>query len=143
MNSENLTILADYLASLPKDYDKFDMGVFFRVKYDHDVDEVEAGESMNHCGTAMCALGHGPQAGLVPLDDEDWSDYAKRLFGETWHSSRMQWCFSGSWDCWYPTLDHAVARIRYMAKHDAVPEGFAPGIGEYDCNFANFKVVPV
>lgn len=105
----NLTKLADYLESLPEDYQHFDMEKFF----DHygecnlasgidqavveaaalahtDVFAPEALEQtlfatspdrfLNNCGTVACALGHGPAAG-IPLAKSHIA--TKRIKGQT------------------------------------------------------------
>lgn len=119
MNVENLKTLADYLESLPADYEGFDMGVFCRDEHGEFIPP-----QAHNCGTSMCALGHGPRAGLGALDDEDWVDYGSRLFETSWWWKDMQWCFSGRWDEYYPDLKHAVKRMRYLIEHGKAPEWF-------------------
>ena len=75
----NLAKLADYLDALPDDYERFDMDDF------HDsasLDEVIAGRPIS-CGSAACAIGHGPAAGIRrhSSDMGCWFDYAIRVFG--------------------------------------------------------------
>ena len=66
MNRDNLTKLADYLESLPEDYKDFGMAGYLHV-----FDARKAAEYAQHnggvakCGTAACAIGHGPAAGIL------------------------------------------------------------------------------
>lgn len=32
------------------------------------------------CGTSACFCGHGPSAGIEPLEDENWGEYGERNF---------------------------------------------------------------
>jgi hypothetical protein len=121
MNINNLKILADYLESLPVGYEDFDMGVFAKDEFGEELPPT----AHQPCGTSMCAVGHGPNAGLAPLETEDdWSKYAERVFGEPWFYRNMDWCFSGVWDGSYPTMDHAIRRLRYVIKHGRAPNLF-------------------
>lgn len=69
----NLIKLARYLFELPEDYEHFDMGVF------NSGAELPclAGQS---CGSAACAVGHGPYAGIYALPGEGWRSYSYRSF---------------------------------------------------------------
>lgn len=118
----NLKTLADYLDGLPSDYAHFNMGVFFSSGVEMDdlvdpedqtggdvadtgrnvyVDNVFAGSAhpdpanCNHpCGTAACAVGHGPVAGIpVAPDDFDWNSYARRSFGTSIFTEIGQFMF--------------------------------------------------
>ncbi len=122
MNIDNLAILANYLESLPADYGHFDMGHFSKDEYG---EELPPAVIEHTCGTSMCAVGHGPNAGFAPISDEDdWSDYAERVFGEHWDSANMQWCFSGRWDGTQDTVAEAVNRLRYVVENGSAPASF-------------------
>lgn len=122
MNLNNLEILANYLASLPKDYDGFNMAVFCQT------DDGEGLDPAAHtCGSSMCAVGHGPNAGIAPSEDDDycWVRYSERVFGERWSSDTMQFCFSGLWDLYFPNIEHAIRRLRYVVAYGSAPESFS------------------
>lgn len=80
---ENLTKLADHLASLPRGYEHFRMYTFFSgwIYFDEKRtrDKVKAGPA--ECGSVACAIGHGPAAGILPKASENWFSYATRVFG--------------------------------------------------------------
>lgn len=79
---DNLKTLADYLISLPADYDHFDINTYFRTRELKHV-SAKARLDYNECGSAACAIGHGPAAGIpfLPEDHGIWSRYANRVFG--------------------------------------------------------------
>lgn len=93
----NLTALAGYLATLPKDYEHFNMTVFHATEVFEEYGEVDYATSVepldihygerpkdpsNVCGTAACAIGHGPAAGIaVGPTDYTWDQYSRRVFG--------------------------------------------------------------
>lgn len=37
----------------------------------------------------------------------------------------MQFCFAGLWDVYFPTIQHAIRRLRYVAEHGAAPDNFS------------------
>ena len=79
---DNLLKLADYLATLPDDYEQFDMTEYMAERdgtYWEALNIYERSKPV--CGTVACAVGHGPAAGIRVYDDVDWSDYADRVFG--------------------------------------------------------------
>lgn len=129
MNRENLTKLAAYLESLPADYQHFDMGVFYhRDDYDTIKAELEYAEdptAVTHCGTAACALGHGPAAGIAPTRVTgtvgiDWSAYGLKFIDQD-DTATYEFLFSGHWDQIDNTLRGAAARIRYVLDDNPVP----------------------
>ncbi len=76
---DNLAKLAAYLEALPADYDKFKMNT-----YNTDASGEEPDFSTRpviSCGSAACAIGHGPAAGIRVYDDRSWWGYATRVFG--------------------------------------------------------------
>lgn len=151
MNIENLKILADYLAALPKDYEHFDMGVFCKEEdsISKRARELEPEEAKNVCGSSMCAVGHGPNAGLEPQKSESWIEYAERTFGRYWWDRTMQWCFSGGWDGSFPSIDHAIDRLCFVVKSGEAPDEFLDldspdfnGRPAANYNYDEFEQVP-
>ena len=121
---ENLAKLSDYLLALPEDYKHFEMESFSQSEHG-----IWAGGSskirrtlpnFKSCGTAACACGHGPAAGIPPRDDESWADYAERCFtgGDVVFFDFM---FSGQWKYWDNTPHGAARRIKYFLEHKGVP----------------------
>ena len=122
----NLRQLADYLLTLPPEYPSFAMALFtndgngWGMHYAHKPE----------CGTAACAVGHGPNAGFDPLPNETWASYSNRLFipegvddaecsadAEPW-----QWCFGGDWANIDNSAHGAAQRINYLLAHRNIPE---------------------
>lgn len=140
MNRENLDKLASYLEQLPADYSHFNMGVFADGE---GVAEYLATATIQ-CGTAACAVGHGPAAGLAMTEEElalllvlpnrvrgydTWGVYSERVFDIKQNGPRWEWMFGGGW-CGKDDTPHGAAkRIRYIL------EGFDPPmiIDEYGC----------
>lgn len=140
----NLARLATYLEKLPADYEQFEMSSFVE-----DADPVKVQNyvvnngSVASCGTAACAVGHGPAAhmffnskellllqGETPWNiGEAWMNYARRVFDT--NTLTFEWMFGGCWasvpdDSVDPvdnTVRGAAARIRYFLAH-GVPEDF-------------------
>ncbi len=98
LQARNLNKLADYLDTLPANYQHFDMAIYYgydkqvakdegepdEVYYIHSItpEDADCKPSSFACGSAACAVGHGPSAGIKPrTDDYTWSDYAFRVFG--------------------------------------------------------------
>jgi len=115
---KNLRTLAAYLKTLPADYPDFEMN-----------DYVSTGELEAHvpkCGTAACAVGHGPNAGMLPLNGETWGAYSMRVFiadsqltgsdCDPW-----EWCFDSQWSDVDNTAHGAAERILHMLEH-GVPD---------------------
>jgi hypothetical protein len=134
----NLLTLAEYLESLPVDYDHFSMFAFADHKGQcelPDQADVLAADKpevfLSNCGTVACAVGHGPAAGLEPIDSEfvhwkgavddfDWDSYCDRVFGAS-GSALFEFLFSGKWT---PIDNHhygAAARIRYFLETGLIP----------------------
>jgi len=122
----NLSRLAAYLASLPEDYVGFDMSAYHTgylpaMYYCGGVPLRPAGGGQQYCGTAACALGHGPAAGVAvpshllcttPAGETRvmWTQYS-RLF--CWETAAYNWLFSGSWTHLDNTPRGAAGRLRY------------------------------
>lgn len=121
----NLKKLATYLESLPADYEHFGMWRYF-THNEESVGVYEINKVCSPCGTAACAVGHGPNAGIKPLPEDDtWNDYSKRAFGfDPRGDARWEWCFGSEWRYADDTHYGAAARIRYLLKAGRVPEGF-------------------
>lgn len=67
---ENCQKLIDYLRSGNLKA-KFNINLFSSVEI----------EKPNTCGSVGCGIGQGPYAGIAKLRNEDWPDYAQRVFG--------------------------------------------------------------
>lgn len=111
----NLAKLAAYLWTLPADYPDFEMSRFIRPR---NFDCVPAYAHVAVCGTAACAAGHGPRAGIKPRKNETWYSYSYRAFidggndgGDAWY-----WVFSAGWTDYDNTVHGAAARIEYMLE---------------------------
>ncbi len=110
----NLRKLAAYLLTLPADYPDFEMSDF-----------VQEGSEFAHlaCGTAACAVGHGPMAGIDIEGPELWGVYSERVFINDWGCEAWDWCFAGTWSQYDNTVHGAAKRILLMLEH-GVPEEF-------------------
>lgn len=136
----NLKTLANYLDSLPANYSHFGMSNFFQHN-GREINVTDLDTVCTPCGTAACAVGHAPGAGIpIHEDDEDWADYSERVFGlNAFADNRWGWCFCGWWDQFDNSHYGAAARIRYLLKHGAAPTEFVsvfaknwrPFIAEY------------
>lgn len=96
-NRKNLEKLATYLEGLPKDYEHFDMRVYqkrasakaetdagWKPERELQVHERIGRRKLSACGSAACAIGHGPSAGIrATKSDWSWSAYAERVFGHS------------------------------------------------------------
>jgi len=109
----NLATLAAYLRTLPADYPDFAMDQFVRGVGGYADSRARRAE----CGTAACAAGHGPIAGIEPLQDETWYTYTVRAFGR----SSFTWCFDEDWAQVDNSAHGAAARIEFMLAH-GIPE---------------------
>lgn len=109
----NLRKLAAYLLTLPADYPDFEMDNFAQAQgvFGGSVAYVPA------CGTAACAVGHGPAAGFKPNGHENWCEYSERVFIRDNDSDAWDWCFAGSWSDTDNTVHGAAKRILWMLQH--------------------------
>lgn len=126
MNEGNLMKLAAYLLKgNPTANADFTMRVFY--------DDDTASENSPTCGSAGCAVGHGPFAGIPKHYYEDWVDYSARVFG--WASPHsvhidddvFDWCFSYDWADTDNTPKGAGKRILHLLRH-GLPENFVEQI---------------
>lgn len=134
-NVANLRRLADYLDSLPEGYEHFSMEVYYvdpkSARYSSKTTPERAARLGMGCGTSACALGHGPAAGIVPVPNTGWGEYAFLFVGNHGFVDPQYYLpMSGLWSFlfspnWYrPTVNtphQAAARIRYALEH-GVPD---------------------
>lgn len=118
----NLRTLASYLLTLPAEYPDFEMASYVRG-----VDS-EALVEMPECGTAACAAGHGPKAGVAPLFGETWETYSERAFTKAHRP--WGWCFSGMWVTADNTAHGAARRILWMLEHGVPADLYQQQRGE-------------
>lgn len=132
-HADNLIQLADYLDKLPDDYAEFDMADFIDGAPSKKAVKDYALSGAASCGTAACAVGHGPAAGLFVLPSEidmgaifspvRWFEYAHRVFGVSEFSNDFIYMFGGGWAEVDNTPKGAARRIRHYVAH-GVPEDF-------------------
>ncbi len=67
---------------------------------------------LTKCGTAGCAVGHGPYAGIPKLTDESWNEYAERCFSVNL-GIVFEYLFHSDWAEIDNTPIGAAKRIRY------------------------------
>lgn len=116
----NLAKLAAYLRTLPPEYPDFAMDQFVAGIGGSGGSLVSTPE----CGTAACAAGHGPLAGVPFVEGETWGRYSRRAFinaspfaaNDAW-----DWCFAATWSNVDNTAHGAAARIEWMLKN-GVPD---------------------
>ena len=111
MNKESLVKLANYLLEGAQ-------RAAFDMSYFHTPDGKD--EYVTDCGTAGCAVGHGPYAGIPKHANEGWWDYSYRAFGVT-EGRAWDWCFSGHWHHYDNTPRGAARRILCLVENGAPP----------------------
>lgn len=116
---DNLLKLADYLDTLPVDYEHFNMSNYC-INSETGFDPIEVAEVIHECGTIACLAGHGPMAGIAPEptpvpESQGWLSYIKENFGVS--EEEDDFLFSGRW--WRVDNTHrgGAARIRYFLEH--------------------------
>lgn len=115
MSTENLLKLADYLERFPADYQHFAMDYYVQSPICAETcNDCARRLKLKACGTAACAVGHGPNAGILPLGNEGWLDYSERAFGLSGGSREWLWCFSEEWESVDNTPSGAAKRIRAL-----------------------------
>ena len=119
MKRKNLQKLATYLAYAPAPKGvKFDMSNFTDLPYAREFAEVK-------CGTAGCAVGWAPFAGIKKRIGESWLTYSERvLIDYHSHINFWEWCFGGDWAEFDNTRKGAAKRIQYLLDNGKPPEGF-------------------
>lgn len=88
---DNLTKLSKFLRELSPEYarEHFDMRVYHGFR-GHALFALQIApgyigdEDSNNCKTVACAAGFGPMAGVPKGDEENWSDYVDRAFGDSY-----------------------------------------------------------
>jgi hypothetical protein len=110
----NLATLALYVHALPADYNRLEMFKFMASEtFASGGVARKFTKEENECGTAACLCGHGPMAGIQPLEREDWPTYSARVFGAP--ASDIRGPFGWMFDQ-YLTNDRAegVKRIAWL-----------------------------
>jgi hypothetical protein len=110
VNKSNLTILADYLDTLPSP--RFDMTYFARDEHD----EVLTRPVTHECATVACAVGWGPAAGIPVNDASCWTQYSRDAFGLEPNLDAWNWCFAGAWSHIDNSPAGAAKRIRHLIE---------------------------
>jgi hypothetical protein len=149
-NRANLTKLATYLESLPANYKHFSMSSWVRAKNDAaEFRYARENGGVKSCGTAACAAGHGPAAGvLVPERfilsyTVRWWSYAYNEFAGR-DSTLMEWLFGGAWTRRGDNHHHgAAARIRYALDHGHAPDGFTEAHRKWLAVYAPYRAASV
>lgn len=142
---DNLVKLAEYLERLPEDYPYFGMKEYFLPvgtetllclsnQQRRDMTQYALHNGGVHtCGTAACAVGHGPSAGILFHENEIdsdaaydpdtdswsvptplWNRYAERAFVSRSWGQPFEFLFGGGWSTLDDTHRGAAARIRYL-----------------------------
>lgn len=108
----------------------FDMDEF-ATTVDHDRYPLPYQIEVHACDTVACAAGHGPAAGLSPIDKTElWFDYVERVFGVTGVTGPSggdvpyNWAFHPDWQYYDNTPVSAGHRCLYLAEHGAPPTSF-------------------
>ena len=123
MRRANLKQLAEYLETVAQDV--FDMENYQLI--DGEVPGSSYGvDTLEHnCGTAGCAIGHGPNAGIPALSHESWEGYSFRCFipkfNDRYFSPEWLWCFSSDWCNVDNTPQGAAARIKWVLDYGKAP----------------------
>jgi hypothetical protein len=126
MNRENFLTLAEYLFTLPNDFEYFDMSQFAAIKNTNADSFCEFKQiirfadldKFNSCEICHCALGKAIGAGFKPIrKDRGWRDYCLRVFDIGFHSPEYSWCFGEEWKKSDNTPQGAAARIMYMLEN--------------------------
>lgn len=112
---QNLIQLAEYLEGGTKENTRFDMAYYY--------DDSTSDGFSTTCGSAGCAVGHGPYAGIPKEVGEAWDDYCERVFGvdtDVVHDA-YSFLFGSEWEQFDNTPKGAARRIRYYLDN-GVPE---------------------
>lgn len=104
---------------------EFDMS---ELGYRHSIAQsLPPSEIKNECGTACCALGHGPIFCSKPKREEDWDAYANRCFvnagDEFLDDPVTSFLFSGGWP---------NDKEQFSARVVLVLRNLVPPIDDYD-----------
>ncbi len=77
----------------------------------------------HHCGTAGCAIGWFPAAGVSAKLGEEWHGYSVRVSGLPYYSDEWKWIFGSNWDRTDNTPEGAAARW-YWLRDKGLPENW-------------------
>jgi hypothetical protein len=98
---QNLETLAAYLSKNDLKAN-FDMGVYCGPEVSNQAEE---------CGSAGCAIGHGPYVGIQKFTSETWGEYSVRVFGLGYYDKNWKHCFDPEWALIDNTPESAAKRI--------------------------------
>jgi len=124
----NLARLAEYLEGLPADYAHFEMADFILEPKREELHRYALKNGgVQSCGTAACAVGHGPAAGIYVPEKflretgVNWTLYTYEFFVPDDSGSNssvvFNYLFGGNWTYVDNTHRGAAARIRYFLDH--------------------------
>ena len=118
----NLIKLRDFLVTVPPD--RFNMREFLEDEHGEDLQlrEFATHNPQHTCGTAACAIGWAPNAGIRIYRDRSWFDYAERVFGTARYQPPYEWMFGPEWARKDNTPAGAARRITYFLEHGVPAE---------------------
>ena len=131
---DDLKKLADYLYSLPKNYEHFDMYSLRATAseegdwdYLYGLSDIETKKLS--CGTVACAVGHAPLAGI---DCSQFDNYADLVYYLTNGNDSLlyRWLFSEHWREVDNTSIGAALRIYIALEHGIPVDGAKQSSGE-------------
>jgi hypothetical protein len=128
-HESNLRKLASHLLALPEDY-----GGFHMMNY----------ETCGPCGTAACAIGHGPSCGFVKSEGETWDRYCQRLFGVGREGECVFyfWCFASNWASVDNTPEGAAKRILWLLERGLPEDAYQQRHGISPLCYENWEPQP-
>lgn len=150
--------LATYLEGLPKGYRHFDMETFIRgADRAAEAQYARKNGGVNSCGTAACAVGHGPAAGIfVPskwierIDadywDVRWSKYSTLFIGsregypDAPPFTLFEWLFGETWSEFDNHHYGAAARIRWTLANGGYPSDFDEPAHRFRKFYAPYRI---
>ena len=109
MNIENLQKLSKYLRTV--DQQRFTMKVFSSTIPRLSMSQLN---QLTDCGTAGCAVGHAPLAGIPKHSTESWVAYSCRVFDIGRWSVQWSWMFEEIWAYVDNTPGGAADRIDHL-----------------------------
>lgn len=138
--------LAAYLESLPENYRRFNMSSYIIPNNGSKavLNYARKNGGVAECGTAACAVGHGPAAGILmpPRFTEsgfpDWPGYSELFTGAD--SDLFDWLFSGVWQRIDNSHHGAAARIRYVLDTGGAPDDFCRPARHWREMYAPYRI---
>lgn len=116
----NLVKLARFLYTEPIDEDEFSMSRYFARQCDSD--KIIASAS-HKCGSAGCAVGWAPAAGIPFVEGDTWGKYQEReLISANSDYDFSEWCFGSFWVARDNTPRGAAKRIIWLLTGNDIPE---------------------